>query len=64
MRRNIKLKKKIIDTGKTQRLVSREAGISESSLSWHISGRYNFTRVEQERIAEVLHCDSAEIFSA
>jgi ribosome-binding protein aMBF1 (putative translation factor) len=62
MTKNLKLKTAIIKRDLTQREIARKVNIHESVLSHAISGRWNFTRVEQEKIAEALGVDSREIF--
>ena len=61
--KNLKLATKIKEKDTTQRELSKKAGIPESYISYHLHGRWNFNRVEQEKIAEVLGVDSREIFA-
>ena len=62
MAKNAKLKTVILEKDFTQREVAKRARIPESVLSHHIHGRWNLSRVEQERIAEALGVRSREIF--
>lgn len=61
--KNTKLLATIKEKDTTAREVGKRAKIPESYISYHIHGRWNFTRVEKEKIAEVLGVDSREIFS-
>ena len=59
---NKRLKKAIIDTGMSQRDVSKLAGVKEWNLSLIARGRLNPTVDEQRRIARVLGVRPTDIF--
>jgi transcriptional regulator with XRE-family HTH domain len=59
---NTFLKMKILESGKPQILVSREAGISETYLSRIVKGWNEPGTNIRLRLAEVLGCDVEDIF--
>ena len=59
---NLRLKFAIIECGKNQIQIAREAEIQESRLSKIVNGYVNPTDEEKERIAKVLDCRVDSLF--
>jgi len=62
-KKNIRLKKRLLDVGKTQKKLAHDTGIGESWISLIAAGRYIPTTDQQIRIADALECQPEEIFN-
>ena len=60
--RNLKLKKKIEESGLKKTHIAMKAGINPSELSHMLSGRINATAEEKKDISNVLKCRVEDIF--
>ena len=57
-----KLKEKIREQGRTQRWISKQVGITETTLSRYASGKQNPSYKTAQKIAAVLSCKPDDIF--
>ena len=61
---NVSLKVAIVASGKSQRRIAWDAGISETRLSDIVRGWSEARDWERESIAHVLQCDASSLFVA
>lgn len=62
MRKNLKLKSLLWESGITQRDLSKTTKIPEAYISLAMSGRYVFNSLEKAKIARALGVAESEIF--
>ena len=62
MERTLLLKAALFASDISQTKLAEQVGIPQSYLSLHLRGRYNFSEVEKQRIAEALGREVHELF--